>query len=414
MVKINFTNKISIIGTLIIFIFIILIGFDVYQKNQQIEGLNNSEILKTSKENIIDYQIIDSNDSQQDNPILTENIVKYRYTSNKEVPIQTYNGLKEDLTKRTANSITFLESVTPISDKLQKEKYVSQFFSGQTWQKSGDKWYRVETATTSKTAFLNQTKLTTLDHVKEFFGRKALADTFYSGAGDGYTNMGGGSWVNAHDSSISGNVYATNTSINLQVGYLCFMESCVYSVARSFLPLDTSAIPSNASIISSTLSIYVTNTFNQDNDGLDYINIVQTNQPDSTTLTTSDHNNCGVTTTPVTGATAIDITGILTSSYATFTLNDTGLGWIKKSGQTSYCGSIVGVTCLGLREGHDMENNKIDAINSVTISTSEETAGADGIDQDPKLIVTYSVVAPTNAIIDGGTIKIDGGTIKID
>jgi len=323
------------------------------------------------------------------------------------------------LSKRTDNSQAFLKSVRPLENNLQEEEYVAKFYASPTFQKSGDKWYQIETATTTPVAFASQTKLTLLDHVKEFFGQPVLADTFYSGVGDGYVYISNVStWAAAHDASIGSYAYPALTYAYVGAAYININDNPRYTINKIFLPFDTSAIPNNATVIDGTLRVYISGAILDTNtDSLDYLNIVQTNQPDSATLTTADYNNCGATTTPATGATAIDISNINPAGlvYVTFTLDSTGRGWIAKSGEPSSCGAIAGFTCLGIREGHDIENaTTYTRVSQVQISTSEETAGAGGTDQDPLLTVTYIEIAPDVLKIDGGTLKIDGGTLKIN
>lgn len=399
------------IGVIAAVLIAVFIGLDFYQKAKQKEGVAENNLLKAPKEKIIDYKIQPENaPNAADLKTNSQGIVIYRYVSTKEVPAAAYQGLKEDLSKRTNNSQTFLKSIKPISDKFQQEEYIAKFFTGPTFQKSGDKWYWVETATTTPTAFANQTKLTLLDQAKEFFGQNALADTFYSGGGDGYVTAGSGSWFRNHNAA-DGDSVSTSTVTALARAKGIQSDDAI--IVRAFLPFDTSAIPSIATINSATLSIYVTAKEDDDNDGLDYINIIQTNQPNSTILTYADYNNCGATTTPATGATAIDLTaGFTVSAYNTFTLDATGLTWIAKSGDTSSCGTTAGVTCLGLREGHDLtDSSPGDALsNSLTFSTVEAADAS----QDPFLTVSYTAVAPVVIKINGGTIKINGGTIKIN
>ena len=261
-------------------------------------------------------------------------------------------------------------------------------------------------------------KLTLLDRVKEFFGQKVLAYTanLYSGAGDGNVYKTSNSWSTTHDAAIGTGADYTPT---VTTDVLTSDDGSDKDIYRTFLPFDTSAIPGTATIISATLNVYVTLTYDNDNDSQDYINVVQTFQADSTTLVVGDYEDCGSDNgtaarakyTPIqTGATAIDLTaGFTASAYNTFTLNATGLGWIAKNGVASSCGTTAGVTCLGLREGHDMENSTIagNSYNGIIFSTSEETAVPSKV---PYLTVDYETVIR----IDGGTIKIDGGTIKID
>mgnify|MGYP001570676229 FL=1 len=391
------TNKLLALGIVVAVLIVILVGLDIYQKAKQKEGLSDNNVLKASKEKIVDYEI----KSQGNN----SNVVVYSYVSTQPVPAETYQGLKEDLSKRTPNSQTFLKSVTPIDEQTQQEEYVSKFYSSPTFQKEGDTWYQIETAATTPVAFASQTKLTLLDEVKELLGHKVLADQFFAGAGDGEVEKSDDSdWATTHDAITGETATPVATTGDTKTGKNLISGN--YNISRLFLPFNTSAIPSNASVVSASISVYVTSTTDLDNDGDDYINVVQTSQPNSTTFTTADYDLAGAVSNPTTGATAIDLTaGFTASAYNTFTLNSTGISWIKTGGQNSACGTTTGVTCLGLREGHDIINSAYTGTgnNSIIVSTSEEA----GTSQDPYLTVTYTIVAPNVISINGGTIKVD-------
>ncbi len=400
MINTNKKTKYLIRGIgLLLLLILIFLGFWFNNKSVEVDdGLK----LTVSKDQIIDFKILNPANPQ------TDNIVSYHYVSNQEVPPFTYRGLKEDLAKRTTNSVTFLESVVPINEKFQKEKYVSRFYPGRTFQKSGDKWYQIESATTTEVSFLRQTKLTVLDHVKEFFGQKALADTFYSGAGDGEVEKSDSDvWSTTHDATSGETASPTATTADVLTYRAAFTS--IYNISRTFLPFDTSIIPSSATIVSATLTVFTTVAFDGLNDGYDYVNVVTTTQPSSATLTTADYDLLGITL----GATSLDLTGFATgTASSTFTLTATGRSWIKRNGEAQTCGSTAGVTCLGIRQGNDIANfpNESNLITGISFSTSEETGTA----QDPYLAVTYTVAAPSKVVIDGSTIKIDGGTLKID
>ncbi len=234
------SSKLLALGLVVAILIVALIGLDFYQKAKQKQGLNENQLLKAPKEKIIDYElqtITNPNSLEED----SNTIVKYRYISEKEVPAATYEGLKEDLTKRTNNSQAFLKSVKPISDELQQEEYVAKFYSGQPFEKSGDKWYYVETATTTPTAFISQTKLTLLDQVKEFFGQKALADAIdvTTGEGDGYIFDSNSRYWNAtHDNTSAIGVDNNGTSALIETFISIDSENC--TISRAFLPFDTS------------------------------------------------------------------------------------------------------------------------------------------------------------------------------
>ena len=401
------------IGLLLLLVLIFL-GFWFNKKS----GAGEAEGLKltVSKDQILDYQIIQSGNQP------AGGVVKYHYVSNQEVPPMFYRGLKEDISKRTSNSLTFLESVTPINDKLQKEKYISRFYSGPTFQKSGNKWYQVETATTTAVSFYRQTKLTVLDHVKEFFGRPVMADTIYSGAGDGSAEKSNSDvWATTHDAT-TGETVSNDPETTANARSILSILTGNYGIDRAFLPFDTSAIPSDATITNATLTVYTTAADDGLNDTYDYLNVVQTFQASSATLVVGDYQDNGSDNgtearakyTPIqVGADPLDLTGFVTgTASSTFTLTSTGRGWIKRNGEAQTCGSTAGVTCLGIRQGNDIANitNDSNVMTGITFSTSAETGTA----QDPYLAVTYTVATPSKVVIDGSTIKIDGGTLKID
>ncbi len=145
--------------------------------------------------------------------------------------------------------------------------------------------------------------------------------------------------------------------------------------------------------------MYAVSKTNTDNDGTDFLTVTQTSQATHTVLANADYDQCGAISNPTEGVDSgqrKDITSVTTSAYLIFTLNSTGMGWIKKSGQASACTATTGVTCLGVREGHDVTNSAIisgfDVVaeNLVSLSSSEHT----GTSQDPYLSVTYSTGQP--------------------
>lgn len=230
-------------------------------------------------------------------------------------------------------------------------------------------------------------------------------DAIYSGAGDGYVRKGDSAvWITTHD-AVTGSSFDYTFNLAYASGGYNFLSS-VYDVRRLFLPFDTSSIPAGATIISATLNVYVTAIQDNSLDGYDYINVVQTTQGDSTLLATKDYNEAGATTTPTLGATSINLGSLTTSAYNTFTLNATGLTWIKTSGQTSSCGTTTGVTCLGIREGHDIDNKDVSQLNIASITTSEGT-------NKPYLTVVYIIPTPSGSTQVIKTLQIKSGVLQI-
>ena len=372
---------------IIIGIIVITLGVFIYQKAY---GADDFKQLKADKGDII-Y-------SQENN-----NTIKYLYKSNKEVRQTTHKGIKEDMNKRTKNAQFFKKET-----RNGKEVWEGRFYTGQPFYKDGNKWYQTEFATTTKEIFDKEMKVSLWDRLFKQ-SSAASGDPIYSGAGDGTTTYSGSfDWDTLHDAS-------AGSAFDYTSGYLYYAGTRNYTtggyITRGFFPIDTSAISADSIITNATFSIRAGDKYNTDNDGDDWLNIVQTDQPDQTALTVNDFNNCGATNNPTEGATRIDIGSINTSGYNIWTLTE--LTWVKKSGEASNCGATAGWTCLGLREGHDCIDSPIavNTINSVKFYYSEQA----DVDYDPYITITYTAGAsPSTPTIQGGTIKLNGGTLKID
>ena len=355
---------------------------------------------------------------ERKDPIFSREIVAYEVIPSEEgeaVVAYEYKGEKvpeklspnEDVTRRTETSYHKLLAVENEGTKEEKRTYEGVFYSRPTFVKDVDGWHYIEHATTTETAFNKRREESFL---ASLFWRKAYAvtATLYSGAGDGRASENvvafqDGcsmviSWNNAHDFGGDASDY-TSTTVNAPYVYAEWSvepgpdpDFCNTNIARAFVPIDTSSIPSGATISSATFNVYVTAKEDTDNDAEAYITVVQTSQAAHNTLSNGDYDACGAVDNPTEGIDSgqrKDITSISTSAYLSFTLNSTGLGWIKKSGETSNCGSTAGITCLGMREGHDATDTRITAFtgaNSITFYASEQT----GTSNDPYLSVTYT------------------------
>lgn len=165
----------------------------------------------------------------------------------------------------------------------------------------------------------------------------------------------------------------------------CQYNSGAWNVARTFFNFDTSYLEITDTIISAELFTYGFNTSNYDNDGLDYISIVEHNQVDPENLATSDfHNETDIELHET--SERIDITSMTIPAYQSWQLNSTGINVID----------INGYTQLMLREGHDLENT---SCNNSTGHNSYFSYGSDetGTDKDPYLLISYTVASSSPA-----------------
>lgn len=210
-----------------------------------------------------------------------------------------------------------------------------------------------------------------------------VTTNFYSASGDGSTHKTNSKWNTARIATSGNSANYIATTFNTRTG----KNSSNYVIERSFLPFDTTSLPDNAEVTSAKLKVFVQNKFNDDNDGDDWITVVQGFQPSTTSLTTADYDLAGTINNPVEGIDSSerkDITNIVTREYLTFNLNTTGKGWV----------SLTGATKFALREGHDVLNSafvgSFGQYNKLIFRALEWSGTA----SDPVLEITYTVPSP--------------------
>jgi len=293
-------------------------------------------------------------------------IVKYDYISeNKAEGKFLFNG------KKYTNAKVLKEN--------GNEKTVA-FYVGDHFSQEEDGIYEIEQgATTTLEVWEEQTKISFID---KLLGREVNATDYYSGSGDVYWSSGTtGLWDTNHDAT-SKTAYVAN---NLYAASAKRAAGDNYEIDRIYLPFDASALPDNATISAATVNGYVFAIQNSDNDGDDWIVVVQSFPATNNSPVDDDYDQIGdAINNPTEGSNRIDLTtGFTNNAYNAFTLDSTGRGWISKTGWTN----------LGLREGHDVLDHIYaggdQSYNYIAMRDSE----AAGTDTDPYLSVTYTEVS---------------------
>ncbi len=201
-------------------------------------------------------------------------------------------------------------------------------------------------------------------------------------------------WSDIH-STANGND-ADNTS-NILYCLLYINNNNTYYISRSFTLFDTSPLDDNATINSATYSIYVNQKWNDDNaSGNAFLNVVQTTPSSNTAIVLSDYSKCGSVDNPTLGAANLNLSSITAPAYNNFTLNATGLGWISKTG----------ITKLGFRDGHDINNIALPGGPQHYSGVSAASAET-GLSTEPKLLVNYTL-----QILDTATVNWNNGNVE--
>lgn len=350
--------------------------------------------LALSERTIVDHQVFGD-------------VVRYTYLGER---LPETLAPEEVVGMRTETSYSRLVTLDDDTATVETISYPQQTFAQDLY----GAWYYAEYATTTIEAFEARSALY---HVRRGLARiflpvvYAVTDTIYAGAGDGVIESALGTWAAAHDAT-SGTASPTLSSITVRSLHAREEISCdgggptytnTFYIDRGFLPFDTSGISASATISSASLNVYVFAKDNGDNDGSDFITVVQTSQAGHTTLVGGDFDQCGAIDLPTEGVDSgqrKDITSISLNTYLSFTLNSTGLGWIKKNGEDAPCSTTNGISCFGIREGHDTSDDPVatpvvgdceygEIASTVLFYASEQTGTA----QDPYLSVTYTVPA---------------------
>ena len=204
--------------------------------------------------------------------------------------------------------------------------------------------------------------------------------TFLAGTGDGWVQKKNSpNWDITHDAASGSKVdYTLGSTFLARAGITSDGD---YIITRGFLPFDTSSLPDTASISAAVLDLYITGLENGDNDGDDFIVVVQAAQSSTSSLVLDDYDQCGAVNSPNEGSSRYDVTtDFVDDAYNSLILNLTGLGWISTTGWTK----------LGLREGHDVLDHPYVGANGTKNRIAGRFADYAGTNFDPKLAITYT------------------------
>jgi hypothetical protein len=161
----------------------------------------------------------------------------------------------------------------------------------------------------------------------------SVAVTSIAGGDGNIFNDNGGTWATVK-ALTTGTAQATSDPVNV---YAAVFSS--RSLARIFLPFDTSSIPTGSTIISAVLQFTVTAILTSNST----LHVVQSTQADGSSLVGNDFDNIPNSTGALTTGGSVSVT---TTGVKSITLNATALGWITPGGTTK----------LALVEDHDVSN----------------------------------------------------------
>lgn len=223
---------------------------------------------------------------------------------------------------------------------------------------------------------------------------------FYSGAGDGWTVRTvatGESWSTMRNATGTGAGH-TDAAHNF-AGCRCYSSSNTWEwIVRCFVPFDTSALTSAASISAANFAVYGTAKASMINHKvvLDKVTPASTSSLATTDYELSHHSLVKQS------DTEISCSAWSTTGYNIFALNATGIGNISKTGTTVFGGKL-------LVDFSDTAPTWSSAAYSYTQCNFSEQGGTTN---DPYLEVTYTIsssrVASANRVANTGRVAKTG------
>ncbi len=197
---------------------------------------------------------------------------------------------------------------------------------------------------------------------------------------DGYVENYYGTWAAMHDDTTCQLARPSDSGFYIDD----FNGGTSYGFDRGMTLFDTSSLTSLATITDTIIEAYCVSKSDQRNAGSgapDKISLVSASPASNTNIVVADFNDFGTTR----FATDVDISGMSTSTWITFTFVAAGLAAVSKTG----------VTKIGWRSAGDVDNNA--GPNPAEYTNGAGYASAESAN-DPKMTVTYTLPAAFNEV----------------
>ncbi len=334
----------------------------------QIDNLPNHLKLKKDKSKILKSVAIENSN---------ETFVKYSYVGDETVK-------EKDEISKNENAVIYKK--TKVKDRLVGD--VKIYIDNNFVQDDG-KWHYIEYATTTQQAFDLQT-VSLGKRIVKILISQVTATNINVGNGDGYVQYyPSTSWSVAHNASNGSAVTTIAEPLELTVAKLTGDN---YNIIRNYVPVRTGGtVGSTDNVLAAALYIkegYGTR-YAGCTDAYGYMTVVETTSASSTALALSDYSQIG-TTEAIDSGSRIAYADYALDGWNHFNFNSTGIGFIKKNGATSSCGTETGWTCLGLRAGHDNTNNVYCGVTGTYNTFGWHSSDATDSSERPYLMVTLS------------------------
>jgi hypothetical protein len=296
---------------------------------EKVKSLKNCEFCSSYGNWIV--REINSTESEKNNitkfldvvPTYNVTIIDYNYTS---IKLTIYNSSK--LTSASVPIDILSSDVIPSSTVSAKSYNLSLTGKNTTFIIAIRPLSYIKLGDHSTVIILNQSTYTDFDVAR-------------------YESPSAETWANARSAASGTNL---RNYTNNDLGARTYWDSTTAGMWRSFLPVNTSSIPADATITNASYVFFVNDKSDTDNDGEDYVVFVgNTSQSSLFSGYLADYSQCGALNSPTEVSGRTDITDITINTQQIMYLNAVGISYINQSGFTKF----------GIREGHDISGNSL-------------------------------------------------------